>query len=64
MWQSITEKVADIIQCIKYLIHTLVPEVFWKEYGANKKVDWNIPFLFALAVSVHFTWSSSLLVAQ
>ena len=32
-----SKTVVDIIQRMKYLVHTLVPEMFWKEYGANKK---------------------------
>ncbi|KAL9957638.1 hypothetical protein ACROYT_G034559 [Oculina patagonica] len=32
-----SKAVVDIIQRMKYLVHTLVPEMFWKEYGANKK---------------------------
>lgn len=32
-----SKTVVDIIQCMKYLVHTLAPEMFWKEYGTNKK---------------------------
>lgn len=28
--------VEDIIQRMKYMVHTLVPEMLWKEYGLNK----------------------------
>ena len=30
-----SKAVANIIQRMKYLVHTLVPEMFWKEYGNN-----------------------------
>lgn len=29
--------VVDIIQRMKYLVYILVLEMFWKEYGVNKK---------------------------
>lgn len=32
-----SKAVGDIIQRMKYLVHTLVPEMFWKEYGNNKE---------------------------
>ena len=32
-----SKAVANIIQRMKYLVHTLVPEMFWKEYGNNKE---------------------------
>ena len=32
-----SKAVGDMIQRMKYLVHTLVPEMFWKEYGNNKE---------------------------
>ena len=32
-----SKAVGDIIQRMKYLVHTLVPEMFWKDYGHNKE---------------------------
>ena len=35
---------------MKYLVHRLVREMFWKEYGHNKDGVLEHPLLFALVV--------------
>ena len=31
-----SQPVADIIKRLEYIVHTMIPEMFWKEYGLNK----------------------------